>query len=69
MFSLDNGFKADAGLVGFTDDEDTILNDFLSVNILDVTVNFVYLFIIKVIIDQIIGAIMVDKFAQMREEK
>jgi hypothetical protein len=31
--------------------------------------NFVYLFIIKVIIDQIIGAIMVDKFAEIREEK
>jgi len=34
-----------------------------------VLVNFIYLFIIKVIIEQIIGAIMVDKFAEIRLNK
>jgi hypothetical protein len=33
----------------------------------DVLVNFSYLFIIKVIMDQVIGAIIVDKFAQIRQ--
>ena len=69
VFSLDNGFRADAGLVGYTDDEDTILTDFLEKNFADVLINFVYLFVIKVMIDQIIGAIMVDKFAEIRAEK
>ena len=35
----------------------------------DVVVNFIYLFIIKMIIEQIIGAIIVDKFAALRENK
>ena len=35
----------------------------------DVVLNFIYLFIIKLIISEIIGAIIVDKFADMREQK
>jgi hypothetical protein len=31
--------------------------------------NFAYLFIIKLIVSEIIGAIIVDKFANMREQK
>jgi len=35
----------------------------------DVILNFAYLFVIKLIITEIIGAIIVDKFADMREQK
>jgi hypothetical protein len=66
VFALSIGFKADAGFVGLYDG-DRIGNNFNEVTILDVLVNFSYLFIIKVIMDQVIGAIIVDKFAQIRE--
>lgn len=68
IFALSIGFKADAGFVGLYDS--TLLgNNFVGVSFWDVLVNFSYLFIIKVIMDQVIGAIIVDKFAQIRQEK
>jgi len=68
VFSLSIGFKADQGFVGLYD-SDYFSTNFSTVTIWDVLVNFCYLFIIKVIMDQVIGAIIVDKFAQIREEK
>jgi len=65
VFALSIGFKADAGFVGYKDEENLDQN-FVNVTFLDVLVNFSYLFIIKVIMDQVIGAIIVDKFAQIR---
>jgi len=65
IFALSIGFKADAGFVGAYDG--TYLgNNYSTVTFWDVLVNFCYLFIIKVIMDQVIGAIIVDKFAQIR---
>jgi hypothetical protein len=65
IFALSIGFKADAGFVGAYDG--TYLgNNYSTVKFWDVLVNFCYLFIIKVIMDQVIGAIIVDKFAQIR---
>lgn len=63
VFSLDLGFRTDSGVAGYTDSSDTILDNYMSKTFLNVFINFVYLLIIKVIIEQIIGAIMVDKFA------
>lgn len=68
VFSLSIGFKTDAGFVGLYDG-DYFSSNYETVSLLDVLVNFCYLFIIKVIMDQVIGAIIVDKFAQIREEK
>ena len=65
VFSLSIGFKADQGFVGLYDG-DYFNTNFSTVTIWDVLVNFCYLFIIKVIMDQVIGAIIVDKFAQIR---
>ena len=65
VFALSIGFKADQGFVGLYDG-DYFLTNFSTVTIWDVLVNFCYLFIIKVIMDQVIGAIIVDKFAQIR---
>jgi len=65
-FALSIGFKTDAGFVGEYD-SNYFSNNFASVSFWDVLVNFSYLFIIKVIMDQVIGAIIVDKFAQIRE--
>ena len=55
--------------MGYTDDEDTILSTYTTAKFEDVLLNFIYLLIIKVIIEQIIGAIIVDKFASLRESK
>jgi hypothetical protein len=66
MFSLDQGFKQDAGMVSSTNSD---VVTFVDSSITDVIMNFAYLFIIKLIISEIIGAIIVDKFAGMREEK
>lgn len=66
MFSLDMGFKQDAGMVANTNSDVTA---FVDAKFGDVVLNFVYLFIIKLIISEIIGAIIVDKFADMREQK
>jgi hypothetical protein len=63
MFSLDQGFKADAGVVAKTNGD---VNAFVNAKFGDVVLNFIYLFIIKLIISEIIGAIIVDKFADMR---
>ncbi len=60
------GFKQDAGIVGETNSD---VNAFVDAKFGDVLLNFVYLFIIKLIISEIIGAIIVDKFADMREQK
>lgn len=68
IFALSIGFKADAGFVGINDGT-YLSNNFATVTFFDVLVNFCYLFIIKVIMDQVIGAIIVDKFAQIRQEK
>lgn len=65
-FALSIGFKTDAGFVGEYDSTYFDTN-YTSVSFWDVLVNFCYLFIIKVIMDQVIGAIIVDKFAQIRE--
>jgi hypothetical protein len=66
VFALSIGFKQDAGFVGLYDG-DYLANNYSTVSFWDVLVNFSYLFIIKVIMDQVIGAIIVDKFAQIRE--
>jgi hypothetical protein len=66
VFSLSIGFKTDAGFVGLYD-SDYFANNYSTVSFWDVLINFSYLFIIKVIMDQVIGAIIVDKFAQIRE--
>ncbi len=66
IFALSIGFKADAGFVGLYD-QDYLQSNFSTVTFWNVLVNFSYLFIIKVIMDQVIGAIIVDKFAQIRE--
>ncbi len=66
IFALSIGFKADAGFVGLYD-QTYLANNFQTVTFWNVLVNFSYLFIIKVIMDQVIGAIIVDKFAQIRE--
>jgi hypothetical protein len=50
IFSLDQGFKQDAGIVGGTVNGDIILEDFLNNDFFDVVINFIYLFIIKLII-------------------
>ena len=68
IFALSIGFKADAGFVGLYDGT-YLENNFATVTFWNVLVNFSYLFIIKVIMDQVIGAIIVDKFAQIRQEK
>ena len=65
-FALSIGFKTDAGFVGEYDG-DYFDQNYANVSFWDVFVNFCYLFIIKVIMDQVIGAIIVDKFAQIRE--
>lgn len=65
IFALSIGFKADAGFVGLYDGN-KLADNFSTVSFWDVLVNFSYLFIIKVIMDQVIGAIIVDKFAQIR---
>lgn len=65
VFSLSIGFKTDQGFVGLYDG-DYFGTNYETVSIWDVLVNFCYLFIIKVIMDQVIGAIIVDKFAQIR---
>lgn len=65
-FALSIGFKTDAGFVGLYD-PNYFSESYLNVSFWDVLVNFCYLFIIKVIMDQVIGAIIVDKFAQIRE--
>lgn len=70
VFSIDIGFRADAGLVGYADDEDTILGVYSAQSAFqNVLLNFIYLFIVKMIIEQIIGAIIVDKFVALRESK
>lgn len=56
----------DAGIVGYTDNSNTILSDFATKKLQDIIINFIYLFAIKVIIEQIIGAIIIDKFAALR---
>lgn len=50
IFSLDQGFKQDAGIVGGTVDGNNILVDFLNNDFVDVIINFIYLLIIKLII-------------------
>jgi hypothetical protein len=50
VFALDLGFRQDAGIAGYNDDSDTILQQFYTEPIQDVVVNFIYLFIIKMII-------------------
>ncbi len=63
MFSLDQGFKQDPGVVGKSlGNKDTFVDALFG----DVILNFTYLFVIKLIISEIIGAIIVDKFADMR---
>lgn len=64
-FALSVGFKTDPGFVGEYDG-DYFTSNYSTVSFWDVFVNFCYLFIIKVIMDQVIGAIIVDKFAQIR---
>lgn len=66
MFGLDLGLRMDAGIVGYTDNSSTILSDFATKKLQDIIINFIYLFAIKVIIEQIIGAIIIDKFAALR---
>jgi hypothetical protein len=56
----------DGGITSYTDSSDTILTVFATEPFQDILINFVYLFIIKVIIEQIIGAIIIDKFAALR---
>ncbi len=68
IFAISIGFKTDQGFVGAYD-SDYFATNYSTVTFQDVLVNFSYLFIIKVIMDQVIGAIIVDKFAQIREEK
>jgi len=50
IFSLDQGFKQDAGIVGGTVNSNNVLQDFLNNGFFDVVINFIYLFIIKLII-------------------
>ena len=69
VFSVDVGFKQDAGLAGYVDDSDTLFTAYANENLGEILINFTYLFIIKVIIEQIIGAIIVDKFVALRESK
>lgn len=66
MYAIDKGFKADPGVVGKTLGD---INTFTDALVGDVILNFTYLFVIKLIISEIIGAIIVDKFADMREQK
>lgn len=47
MFSLDQGFKKDAGVVSGTKGD---IQAFVDATISDVMLNFVYLFVIKLII-------------------
>jgi hypothetical protein len=47
MFSLDTGFKKDAGMV---DNTNSNVETFVNAKFGDVVLNFVYLFIIKLII-------------------
>jgi len=47
MFSLDQGFKADAGVVAKTNSD---VDAFVDAKFGDVVLNFIYLFIIKLII-------------------
>ena len=65
VFALSIGFKTDPGFVGLYD-QDKLFQNYSTVAFTDVLMNFFYLFIIKVIMDQVIGAIIVDKFAQIR---
>jgi hypothetical protein len=65
-FGLDIALKADSGVVGYNDNPDTIIQDFINDTFFDVLFDFVYLFIIKIIVEQVLGAIIVDKFAQIR---
>jgi hypothetical protein len=67
-FGLDVALKTDFGVVGYNDNPQTITTDFLNSTIFEVLFHFVYLFIIKIIVEQVLGAIIVDKFAQIREE-
>jgi hypothetical protein len=69
VFSLDLGFRSDSGLSGYTDDSDTLLQLYVNRTLLNIFINFIYLVIIKVIIEQVIAAIMVDKFASIRLKK
>ena len=57
MINLDNGFKQDPGVVGN--------ENFVTFS--NVLVNFSYLFVIKLLLGEIVGAIIVDKFAEIRE--
>lgn len=66
MYAIDKGFKDDPGVVGSTLGD---INTFTDALVGDVILNFTYLFVIKLIISEIIGAIIVDKFADMREQK
>ena len=50
MLSLDLGFRMDGGIVGYTDDSDRMLDDFATKKLQDIVINFIYLFVIKVII-------------------
>jgi hypothetical protein len=62
--------RADAGIAGYNDNNpDSVVDIFANYPIEDVLVNFLYLFVIKMVIDQIIGAIIIDKFAALRESK
>lgn len=66
VYSVDQGFKQDPGVVGLSYGD---VNTFVDALFGDVVLNFTYLFVIKLIISEIIGAIIVDKFADMREQK
>lgn len=47
MFSLDQGFKQDAGMVSNTNSD---VYTFIDAQFTDVVINFIYLFVIKLII-------------------
>ena len=65
-FGLDISLKQDPGILGYNDDD--ILNSYQDYGIQNMLFDIVMLFVLVVIVEQVLGAIIVDKFAQIREE-
>lgn len=65
-FSLMFGLISDLGVVSYNDDPATLLTTFMDDTVINVLFDFVYLFVLKIVVGQVLGAIIIDKFAQIR---
>ena len=65
-FGLDISIKQDSGILGYNDDD--IQTQYQDYSIWNMLFDILTLFVLVVIVEQVLGAIIVDKFAQIREE-